>query len=255
MYENITTEKDSGILTVTLNRPKQYNALNEALLCELSDAIQQIEKDPHVRVVIVKGGGEKAFAAGADIAAMQDMAPEESLRFGAMGQRVFSSLEALRVPVIAMIQGFALGGGCELAMACDIRVASEKASFGQPEVGLGITPGFGGSQRLTRLVGRGIASLLLFTGKMISAEEALRIGLADMVVPHEELEQTVLELARKIMSNSSLAVEQTKKCIRHGLESGLEAGIAYEAQAFALCFSSEDRKNRMTSFLNRSKKS
>ena len=171
--------------------------------------------------------------------------------FGAFGQKVFAKIEALRQPSIAMIPGFALGGGCELALACDIRIASEKARFGQPEVGLGITAGFGGTQRLPRLVGRGAASLLLFSGNMIDAAEALRIGLVDKIVPHDALAAEVSALAEGIARQARCAVQQTKRCIRHGLESGLESGLSYEAQAFGLCFSTKEQKDRMRAFVNR----
>ena len=187
MYENILFEKKDGVAYLTLNRPDQLNALNSAVLKELDDALAAIDGDAEIRVLVVRGAGEKALAAGADITEMQSMEAEAGMAFGAFGQKVFAKIEALRQPSIAMIPGFALGGGCELALACDIRIASEKARFGQPEVGLGITAGFGGTQRLPRLVGRGAASLLLFSGNMIDAAEALRIGLVDKIVPHDAL--------------------------------------------------------------------
>ena len=187
MYENILFEKKDGVAYLTLNRPDRLNALNGAVLKELDDALAAIDGDAEIRVLVVRGAGEKALAAGADITEMQSMEAEAGMAFGAFGQKVFAKIEALRQPVIAMIPGFALGGGCELALACDIRIASEKARFGQPEVGLGITAGFGGTQRLPRLVGRGAASLLLFSGNMIDAAEALRIGLVDKIVPHDAL--------------------------------------------------------------------
>ena len=172
MYENILFEKKDGVAYLTLNRPDRLNALNGAVLKELDDALAAIDGDAEIRVLVVRGAGEKALAAGADITEMQSMEAEAGMAFGAFGQKVFAKIEALRQPSIAMIPGFALGGGCELALACDIRIASEKARFGQPEVGLGITAGFGGTQRLPRLVGRGAASLLLFSGNMIDAAEA-----------------------------------------------------------------------------------
>ena len=241
MYENILFEKKDGVAYLTLNRPDRLNALNGAVLKELDDALAAIDGDAEIRVLVVRGAGEKALAAGADITEMQSMEAEAGMAFGAFGQKVFARIEALRQPAIAMIPGFALGGGCELALACDIRIASEKARFGQPEVGLGITAGFGGTQRLPRLVGRGAASLLLFSGNMIDAAEALRIGLVDKIVPHDALAAEV----------SALAVQQTKRCIRHGLESGLESGLSYEAQAFGLCFSTKEQKDRMRAFVNR----
>ena len=245
MYENILFEKKDGVAYLTLNRPDRLNALNSAVLKELDEALAGIDGDAEIRVLVVKGAGEKALAAGADITEMQSMEAEAGMAFGAFGQKVFAKIEALRQPVIAMIPGFALGGGCELALACDIRIASEKARFGQPEVGLGST------QRLPRLVGRGAASLLLFSGKMIDAAEALRIGLVDKIVPHDALAAEVSALAEGIARQARCAVQQTKRCIRHGLESGLESGLSYEAQAFGLCFSTKDQKDRMDAFVNR----
>ena len=242
MYENILFEKKDGVAYLTLNRPDRLNALNSAVLKELDEALAEIDGDAEIRVLVVKGAGEKALAAGADITEMQSMEAEAGMAFGAFGQKVFAKIEALRQPVIAMIPGFALGGGCELALACDIRIASEKARFGQPEVGLGITAGFGGTQRLPRLVGR---------GKMIDAAEALRIGLVDKIVPHDALAAEVSALAEGIARQARCAVQQTKRCIRHGLESGLESGLSYEAQAFGLCFSTKDQKDRMDAFVNR----
>ena len=237
MYENILFEKKDGVAYLTLNRPDQLNALNSAVLKELDDALAAIDGDAEIRVLVVRGAGEKALAAGADITEMQSMEAEAGMAFGAFGQKVFAKIEALRQPSIAMIPGFALGGGCELALACDIRIASEKARFGQPEVGLGITAGFGGTQRLPRLVGRGAASLLLFSGNMI--------------VPHDALAAEVSALAEGIARQARCAVQQTKRCIRHGLESGLESGLSYEAQAFGLCFSTKEQKDRMRAFVNR----
>lgn len=251
MYETILFEKQGGVAYLTLNRPERLNALNSGVLKELDEALDAIGGDAEIRVLVVRGTGEKALAAGADIAEMRSLEAEAGMAFGAFGQKVFAKIEALPQPAIAMIPGFALGGGCELALACDIRIASEKARFGQPEVGLGITAGFGGTQRLPRLVGRGAASLLLFSGGMIDAAEALRIGLVDKVVPHEALAGEVAALAESIARQAFCAVQQTKRCIRHGLEAGLEAGLAYEAQAFGLCFSTKDQKDRMDAFINR----
>ena len=238
MYENILFEKKDGVAYLTLNRPDRLNALNGAVLKELDDALAAIDGDAEIRVLVVRGAGEKALAAGADITEMQSMEAEAGMAFGAFGQKVFAKIEALRQPSIAMIPGFALGGGCELALACDIRIASEKARFG-------------GTQRLPRLVGRGAASLLLFSGNMIDAAEALRIGLVDKIVPHDALAAEVSALAEGIARQARCAVQQTKRCIRHGLESGLESGLSYEAQAFGLCFSTKEQKDRMRAFVNR----
>ena len=204
-----------------------------------------------MRCVVLTGAGDKSFVAGADIGSMSTMTKVEGEAFGKLGNDVFLEIESFPLPVIAAVNGFALGGGCELALACDIRIASEKARFGQPEVGLGITAGFGGTQRLPRLVGRGAASLLLFSGNMIDAAEALRIGLVDKLVPHDALAAEVSALAEGIARQARCAVQQTKRCIRHGLESGLESGLSYEAQAFGLCFSTKEQKDRMRAFVNR----
>lgn len=215
MYENILFEKKDGVAYLTLNRPDRLNALNGAVLKELDDALAAIDGDAEIRVLVVRGAGEKALAAGADITEMQSMEAEAGMAFGAFGQKVFAKIEALRQPSICMLPGFALGGGCELALACDIRIASEKARFGQPEVGLGITAGFGGTQRLPRLVGRGAASLLLFSGNMIDAAEALRIALSTRSSPTMPLP---LKFPRwpKDRPSAPYAVQQTKRCIRHG---------------------------------------
>ncbi|MFR7887748.1 MAG: enoyl-CoA hydratase-related protein [Bilophila wadsworthia] len=234
MYENILFEKKDGVAYLTLNRPDQLNALNSAVLKELDDALAAIDGDAEIRVLVVRGAGEKALAAGADITEMQSMEAEAGMAFGAFGQKVFAKIEALRQPSIAMIPGFALGGGCELALACDIRIASEKARFGQPEVGLGITAGFGGTQRLPRLVGRGAASLLLFSGNMIDAAEALRIGLVDKIFPHDALAAEVSALAEGIARQARCAVQQTKRCIRHGLESASNPPLVRSAGVWPL---------------------
>lgn len=253
MDKSILLEKKAGIATITLNRPGQMNAINRQMLEELQQALAELAVDPETRVVVVTGAGEKAFAAGADIAAMAAMTPLEARDFAAFGQAVFAGLESLPQPTIAMVQGMALGGGCELALACDLRIAAETARFGQPEVGLAITAGFGGTQRLPKLVGRGRAALLLYSGMIVKAPEALRLGLVEQVVPAEVLQATVLELARTMAAHDPCAVRQTKRCIRYGFESGLEAGLAYEAQAFGLCFATGGPKEAMTAFVNKKK--
>ena len=198
MYENILFEKKDGVAYLTLNRPDRLNALNGAVLKELDDALAAIGGDAEIRVLVVRGAGEKALAAGADITEMQSMEAEAGMAFGAFGQKVFARIEALRQPAIAMIPGFALGGGCELALACDIRIASEKARFGQPEVGLGITAGFGGTQRLARIVGVSNAMELILTAKTINAARAQELGLVSHVYPPEELMDKAMELAQAI---------------------------------------------------------
>ena len=243
------TKKDH-IAVVTMNRPEALNALNKAVFTDLEVALDDVEKDDEVYVVIITGAG-RAFIAGADIGEMAPMNVAEGLAFSELGNRILMRVDMMEKPTIAAVNGFALGGGCEMALACDIRIASEKAKFGQPEVGLGIIPGFGGTQRLPRLVGRGAASLLLFSGNMIDAAEALRIGLVDKIVPHDALAAEVSALAEGIARQARCAVQQTKRCIRHGLESGLESGLSYEAQAFGLCFSTKEQKDRMRAFVNR----
>ena len=253
MYENILFEKKDGVAYLTLNRPDRLNALNSAVLKELDDALAAIDGDAEIRVLVVRGAGEKALAAGADITEMQSMEAEAGMAFGAFGQKVFAKIEALRQPSIAMIPGFALGGGCELALACDIRIASEKARFGQPEVGLGITAGFGGTQRLARIVGVSNAMELILTAKTINAARAQELGLVSHVYPPEELMDKAMELAQAIAANAQVAVRQSKAAIRRGLQTDMYTGAAYEAEAFGLCFATEDQKDAMTAFVNKEK--
>ncbi|VBB07035.1 enoyl-coa hydratase/isomerase signature [Lucifera butyrica] len=252
-FENLLFEKDNGIGMITINRPKALNALNGATLSELDALCDQLAKDNSVKVVIVTGSGEKAFIAGADITEMQPMSAVEGRNWGKFGQAVFNKLENLPQPVIAAVNGFALGGGCELAMACDIRIASEKAKFGQPEVTLGITPGFGGTQRLPRLVGKGRAKELLYTGDMIDAAEAYRIGLVNKVVPPEELLTVAKGMAAKILSRAAVAVQLCKAAVNEGMDMDLDSGVAYEAEVFGLCFATADQKEGMTAFTEKRK--
>ncbi|RLC62916.1 MAG: crotonase [Chloroflexi bacterium] len=255
-FKNIVYEKDKekGIVKLTINRPEVRNALNAATRQEIRNAIGEIEKDGDVRVVIITGAGEKAFISGADITAFKDATPitmEESA--STLGQQLFSDIENISVPVIAMINGFCLGGGQELAMCCDIRIASENAKFGQPEVNVGILPGGGGTQRLPRLVGWGKAKELIYTGKIIDATEAEKIGLVDKVVPLEKLEEEVNQLAETIASKSPLIIKLIKKTINKGMYTDLAAGLAYEKANFALCFATEDHKEGVTAFLEKRK--
>ncbi|EGO61827.1 short-chain-enoyl-CoA hydratase [Acetonema longum] len=250
-YSNLLYEKDGGIGFVTLNRPKALNALNAALMKEISHLMDQIAADPTVQVVIITGSGEKSFVAGADITEMQPMSAVEGRNWGKFGQATFDKIEKLPQPVIAAVNGFALGGGCELAMACDIRIASEKAKFGQPEVSLGITPGFGGTQRLSRLVGKGRAKELLFTGDLIDAQEAYRIGLVNKVTAPEELLNAAKALAQKIMSRAPVAVQVCKAAVNEGLDVDLDSGVAYEAEVFGLCFATGDQKEGMAAFVEK----
>jgi len=245
-------EVNGNVAVATIDRPDALNALNLDVLTDLEEVITKAEKDQDVYVLIVTGAG-RSFVAGADIAQMKELTADEARAFGEFGNKVFLKIESMTKPVIAAINGFALGGGCELAMACDIRVSSDKAKFGQPEVGLGITPGFGGTQRLPRIVGSSKAKELILTAQTIGAEEALRIGLVSQVVPSEELMVTALDIAGKIAQNAQVAVRQSKAAINKGMQCDIETGTAFEAQAFGLCFSTEDQKDAMTAFLNKSK--
>lgn len=252
-YENLLFESENGIGIVTINRPKALNALNAATICELEQMFDELAKDDAVKVVILTGGGEKSFVAGADISEMQSMSALEGRSWAKSAQAVFNKIENLPKPVIAAVNGFALGGGCEICMACDIRIASEKAKFGQPEVSLGIPPGFGGTQRLARLVGKGRAKELLFSGDMIDAAEAYRIGLANKVASPEELMNTAKAMAQKFMSRAPIAVQVCKAAVNEGLDTDLESAIAYEAEVFGLCFATADQKEGMAAFLEKRK--
>jgi len=251
VYENLIVEKENGLAILYVNRPKALNALNKDTLLEMKDAITKINEDPEIIVLIITGAGDKAFVAGADIAFMQNLTATEGREFGALGQAVFRMIEAMEKPVIAAVNGFALGGGCELAMCCDFRIASSKAKFGQPEVGLGITPGFGGTQRLPRLIGPGMAKQLLYTADIIDASEAMRIGLVNNVVAPEELMDHVKAIARRIISKGTLAVRFCKAAANEGLETDIDRAMTIEADLFGLCFSTQDQKEGMTAFLEK----
>ena len=250
-FANLLLKRKDKIATVTFNRPKALNALNQETLLEALACFRELKKDEGVQVVIVTGSGAKAFVAGADIAFMKEMTPLEARNFAFLGQEVMNTIERLEKPVIAAINGFALGGGCELAIACDIRLASDNARFGQPEVNLGIVPGFGGTQRLPRLIGKGRASELIFTGDMIDAAEAYRIGLVNRVVPQDQLLPTCREMAAKIASRGPVAVRLSKGAIINGLEMDLARACGYEADQFALGFTSADQKEGMEAFLEK----
>ena len=252
-YQNILFAVEDGIATITINRPKALNALNQATVSELKDVVEKIAADKAIKVVIITGAGAKSFVAGADIKEMASKNAAEGREWGQFGQNVFTEIENMPQPVIAAINGFCLGGGCELSCACDIRYAAENAKFGQPEVGLGITPGFGGTQRLTRVVGRGQAKELIYTGGMIGAEEAKAIGLVNKVVPQEELMPAVLKLAGKIAKNAPVAVQLSKAAINRGINCDVVTGIAYEAEVFGLCFSTNDQKEGMAAFVEKRK--
>lgn len=246
-------EKNGAVAMLTINRPEARNALNSQVLADLGAAIDLIAADRGVRAVIVTGAGDKAFVAGADIGEMKDLDADGARHFAAAGQRVFSKLANLPQPVIAAVGGYALGGGCELALACDIRIASETARFGQPEVGLGITPGFGGTQRLARLIGSGQAKWLVFSGQMITAAEALALGLVERVVAPDQLMATARELAEKIAGNSPVAVAQAKQAIDRGIEMPLVDGLDVEADAFSDCFRTGEPREGMTAFFEKRK--
>jgi len=250
-YTNILVEKDKTLAIVTINRPKALNALNKATLEELLACFTELSGDRTIKVVIITGAGEKAFVAGADIAFMQGLTPDEGKIFGRLGHTVARTIENLPQPVIAAINGFALGGGCELALSCDMRLASDNAKFGQPEVNLGIIPGFGGTQRLPRLIGKGLACELIYSGKIIDAAEASRIGLVNRVVPQEKLMEECRELAALIGSRGPAAVQLCKEVVNNGMEMDLTRACSYEADLFALCFAGSEQKEGMAAFLEK----
>ena len=250
MYQTIKYEVKNNIGYVTISRPEALNALNRTVLEELFDVFQRIDEDDAVKAVILTGEG-RSFVAGADIAQMSTMSSAEGRAFVIFGQKVMHFMEKLEKPIIAAVNGFALGGGCELSMACDIRIASVKAKFGQPEVGLGIVPGFGGTQRLSKLVGKGMAKYLILSADTINAEEALRIGLVERVVEPEELMPTVEKLAQTIASKAPIAVGMAKTIINKGDHVDLHTGCAMEAEAFGGCCGTEDQKEGMRAFLEK----
>ena len=249
-YTKLIIEKQENICTVKINNPEALNALNSTILKELDATFAEIKEDNSIDVVILTGEG-RSFVAGADISQMCEMNAIEGKAFGELGASVFRKIELLDKVVIAAVNGFALGGGCELAMACDIRVASVKAKFGQPEVGLGITPGFSGTQRLARVVGIGKAKEFIYTADVIVAEEAYRIGLVNKVVAPEVLMDECMAMAKKIASKAPLAVRYAKEAINRGIETDIDTGISIEADLFGLCFSTEDQKEGMQAFLGK----
>ncbi len=252
---NVILEKEGKVAVVTINRPKALNALNSETLKELDYVVSELEKDEDIYAVILTGSGEKAFVAGADITEMKDLSTMEGRKFSILGNKVFRRLETLDKPVIAAINGFALGGGCELSLACDIRLASEKAKFGQPEVGLGITPGFGGTQRLARLVGTGLAKELIYTAKIIKADEALRIGLVNRVIEADKLMEEARALANTIAAQAPIAVKLSKEAINRGIQCDIDTALMYEAEAFGECFSTADQTEGLSAFVEKRDKS
>lgn len=248
-YENLLLETQDGITRITVNRPKALNALNRATLVELDRALQDLPSG--TRVLVLTGAGEKSFVAGADITEMSAMSATEANAFSALGHRALSRIEALTVPVIAEVNGYALGGGCELMLACDFAIASDNARFGQPEVGLGVTPGFGGTTRLVRRIGEARARQLLFTGEQVSATDAQSMGLVNQVVPAAGLRDRVTELAQKIVKNAPLAVAYAKRLAIAAKETDLSTANLLEQQVFGLCFATEDQKEGMRAFVTR----
>ncbi len=252
MYEHLKIEERGQVAVMTISAPKSLNALNSAILAEIDEYLDEIEGGAY-RCLIITGDGEKSFVAGADISEMASLGAQQGETFGKRGSDVFRRIETLPMPVIAAVNGFALGGGCELAMACDIRICSDNARFGQPEVGLGIIPGFSGTVRLARLVGMGMAKQLIFTGKPIKADEAMRIGLVNEVVPQAELMNRAMEIAKQIAACAPLAVSAAKLCINTEWDMEAEDAIAFENRAFGLCFNTEDQKGGMKAFLEKGK--
>jgi enoyl-CoA hydratase len=252
-YENILVEKRDGIAFVTFNRPKVLNALNRKTVEELRDALVDARGDDAVRVVILTGAGEKSFVAGADISELAQQTPVNGKEFSLFGQSVFHLLETMGKPSICAINGFALGGGCELALSCTIRIASKTAKLGQPEVKLGIIPGYGGSQRLARLCGKGMAQELCLTGEMITADEALRIGLVNHIYESAELLPAAEAMAKKIIANAPIAVKYTMEAIERGTEMPQEEGLFLEATLFGLSCATEDMREGTKAFLEKKK--
>ncbi len=250
-FESLVFEKKNNIAYVTINRPKVLNALNMATMGELRNAFTDLKQDREVRVVILTGAGEKSFVAGADIGELQKNNPVEAKEYTHRGQAVLDLIENLGKPVIACINGFALGGGCEIAMACTMRLAGENAKLGQPEVKLGIIPGYGGTQRLPRLVGKGIAMQLLLTGEMISAQEAHRIGLVNEVLPAAQLIPRAETIAQAIIKNAPLAIQYCLEAVNHGIELTQEEGLYLEASLFAVSCATEDKKEGTSAFLEK----
>ena len=248
----ILTKKKDFVCTLTINRPESLNALNTDVLKALEKAVDDADGDEAVRVVVITGAG-RAFVAGADIEEMADLGMGEGRAFGKTGQRLFRRIEKMEKPTIASVNGFALGGGCELALSCDMRIASDQAVFGQPEVGLGITPGFSGTQRLAAIVGKAKAAEMILTAQNIDAQTALSIGLVNRVVPADKLAEETAALAAKVAANAPLAVRWANSAIKRGLRTDFDTGISIESDLFGMCFATEDQKEGMRAFLERRK--
>lgn len=255
MTGHVRLEEEDGLAIVTIDRPAALNALNIESLEEFREVLREVAGRDDLRAVIITGAGDKAFVAGADIREMLPMKPLDTRRFASLGHEVTRLLERMEKPVIAAINGYALGGGCELALACDIRIAASTAKMGLPEVGLGIFPGFGGTQRLSRLVGRGKASELIFTGDPVDAETAARIGIVNRVVPADRLLEEARTMARRMMERGPLALKLAKTAIQQSQETGLSSGLAYEMEAFSLVFSTDDKVEGLKAFTEKRKPS
>ena len=252
-YEHIIFQAEEGIATITFNRPRALNALNAELLEEFSKALDEIETDENIRVLVLTGSGDKSFVAGADITELATFSPLTAKNFAQKGHAIIAKLQQLPIAVIAAVNGFALGGGTEIAIACDFIYASENAKFGQPEINLGLIPGFGGTQRLPRLIGSNMAKELVFTGKMISATEAENIGLVNKVVPQDQLMEEVIKTAREIAFKGKASLRAAKQTINFGLNADLATGIHIEVEGFGLCFGSSDSKEGTSAFLEKRK--
>ena len=250
--EFVLYEVKGQVGVITINREKALNALNSTVLEELDKTLDGVDLN-EIRCLILTGAGEKSFVAGADIGEMSTLTKAEGEAFGKKGNDVFRKIETFPIPVIAAVNGFALGGGCEISMSCDIRICSDNAVFGQPEVGLGITPGFGGTQRLARIVGPGMAKQMIYTARNIKADEALRIGLVNAVYPQEELMAAAEKMASGIAKNAPIAVRNCKKAINDGLEAGMDDALVIEEKLFGDCFETEDQKYGMAFFLDKNK--
>ena len=250
-YNFLKIEHNNGVTVLTISAPRTLNALNSSILKELSDFIDNL--DATTRVLIITGDGEKSFVAGADISEMAHLNEPQGEEFGRLGAQVFRRIETLPIPVIAAINGFALGGGCELAMSCDIRICSSNAKFGQPEVGLGIIPGFSGTYRLPKLIGQGYAKEMIYTGKVIRADEALRIGLVNAVYEQPELMGKAMEMAQMMLKNAPVAIGLAKQSINEGYDLDADGAIALENKLFGKCFATRDQKEGMDAFLNKRK--
>ena len=250
-YNFLKVERNEGVTVMKISAPKSLNALNSTILKEIDDFSGSL--DATTRVLIITGDGEKSFVAGADISEMAHLDEPQGFEFGRLGAQVFRRIETLPIPVIAAVNGFALGGGCELAMSCDIRIASNKAKFGQPEVGLGIIPGFSGTYRLPKLIGQGYAKEMIYTGKVIRADEALRIGLVNAVYEPEELMDKAMEMAQMMLKNAPVAISLAKQSINEGYDLDADDAIGLENKLFGKCFATSDQKEGMDAFLNKRK--